>query len=144
MTSVGGQVRTLGEPFTRLIVVDRLIAVIPFDGDTERAAVVQDEAVVAYLVNQFDGCWERAIPFLGGNDVPPEVVSRLRANIIRMMLQGVGHRVIARSLGLSERTLARHIAELREEHDAETLFQLGWKMAESHRSLPHFEDDVVE
>ncbi|MFB7662626.1 hypothetical protein ACFC1R_01585 [Kitasatospora sp. NPDC056138] len=144
MTKEGGQVRTLGEPFTRLIVVDRLVAVIPFDGDTERAAVVQDDAVVAFLVNQFDACWERAIPFLGGNDVPPEVVSRLRSNIIRMMLQGVGHRVIARSLGLSERTLARHIAELREEHDAETLFQLGWKMSESHRSLPHFGDSAAE
>ncbi|MFJ1753805.1 hypothetical protein [Kitasatospora sp. NPDC088134] len=139
MTKEGGEVRTLGEPFTRLIVVDRAVAIIPFDGNTERAAIVRDEAVIAYLVNSFEICWERAIPFLGGNEVPPEVVSRLRQNIIRMLLQGVGHRVIARNLGLSERTLARHIAELREEYDAETLFQLGWKLAEGHRTMPLFD-----
>ncbi|WP_157032095.1 helix-turn-helix domain-containing protein [Kitasatospora cheerisanensis] len=136
VTRAGGEVRTLGEPFTRLIVIDRRIAIIPFADDNERAAVVRDEPVIAYLVNTFELCWERAIPFLDGNDVPVEVVSLLRQNIIRMLLQGVGHRVIARNLGLSERTLARHIAELREEYDAETLFQLGWKLAEGHRSKP--------
>lgn len=73
--------------------------------------------------------------------MPPEVLSRLRENILRMMLQGVGHRVIARNLGLSERTLARHIADLREEYAAETLFQLGWKLSESHRALPLFGSD---
>ncbi|MGW6917553.1 hypothetical protein ACWGB8_27520 [Kitasatospora sp. NPDC054939] len=140
MTEEGGEVRTLGEPFTRMIIVDRATAVIPISGDTERAAFVQDEAVIGFFVSLFESFWERAIPFQGGRDVPPEVVSRLRENILRMMLQGVGHRVIARNLGLSERTLARHIAELREEYAAETLFQLGWKLSESHRSLPLFRD----
>ncbi|WAL72807.1 helix-turn-helix domain-containing protein [Kitasatospora sp. YST-16] len=141
MTKEGGEVRTLGEPFTRLIVIDSSIAIIPFDNDNERAAIVMDEAVVAYLVDSFEICWERAIPFPGSNEVPPEVVSLLRQNIIRMLLQGVGHRVIARNLGLSERTLARHIAELREEYDAETLFQLGWKLAQGHRTMPLFDSE---
>ncbi|GLW53378.1 helix-turn-helix domain-containing protein [Kitasatospora phosalacinea] len=144
MTKEGGEVRTLGEPFTRLIVIDCSIAIIPFDNDNERAAIVRDEAVVAYLVDSFEICWERAIPFLGGNEVPPEVVSLLRQNIIRLLLQGMGHRVIARNLGLSERTLARHIAELREEYDAETLFQLGWKLAQGHRTMPLFDSEGID
>jgi FixJ family two-component response regulator len=53
----------------------------------------------------------------------------MRSNILRMMTQGVGHRVIARNLGISERTVARHIADFREEYGSETLFQLGWRMA---------------
>ncbi|MFJ6211843.1 hypothetical protein ACIQGZ_00645 [Streptomyces sp. NPDC092296] len=135
MTREGGQVRTLAEPFTRLFVFDRRIAIIPIVGDVRRAAFVADDVVVGYLVSVFEGLWERAIPFLGDVEVPPQVISHLREKIVQMMIQGVGHRVIARSLGLSERTLARHIAEMREEHGVDTLFQLGWKMgqAESYR-----------
>jgi DNA-binding CsgD family transcriptional regulator len=130
MTREGGHVRTLGEPFVRLIIIDRSLAVIPVSEDTGKAAFIRDEAVVGYLISVFEGMWERAIPFVGDRDVPPQVVTRLRRNIVRLMLEGVGHRAIARGLGLSERTLARHIAEMREEFEVETQFQLGWKMAQ--------------
>ncbi|WP_035847338.1 helix-turn-helix domain-containing protein [Kitasatospora azatica] len=129
MTEEGAEVRTLEEPFTRLIIIDRRVAVIPVQGDTEKAAFVSDPGVVAYMLDSFERLWERSSPFLGAAEVPPEVISRLRTNILRMMIQGVGHRVIARNLGISERTLARHIAEFREEYGSETLFQLGWRMA---------------
>ncbi|MCD0485364.1 hypothetical protein LO771_23990 [Streptacidiphilus sp. ASG 303] len=141
MTKEGGQVRTLAEPFVRLIVIDRAVAVIPVGGDTGKAAFVRDEAVISYLVGIFEGFWERAIPFTGGSEVPPQVVSRMRHQIVQFMLQGVGHRIIARRLGLSERTLARHIAEMREEYGAETLFQLGWQLAKNPYGLP-VEDGV--
>ncbi|GAA1225805.1 hypothetical protein GCM10009665_15380 [Kitasatospora nipponensis] len=138
VTAQGAEVRTLAEPFTRLIIIDRSVAVIPTQGNTEKAAFVRDEAVVGYLTDVFDGLWDRSIPFPGSAEVPQEVISRLRGRIIQMLIQGVGHRVIARSLGLSERTLARHIAELREEYDSETLFQLGWRMAQNP---PHSVDE---
>ncbi|MFF4653172.1 helix-turn-helix domain-containing protein [Streptomyces sp. NPDC001380] len=130
MTKEGAQFRTLAESFVRLIVIDRSVALIPVGADTSRAAFVRDEAVIGYLISTFEGLWERSIPFAGSADVPREVVSHLRMKIVRLMMQGINHRVIARNLGLSERTLARHIAELREDFGVETLFQLGWKMAQ--------------
>ncbi|AXI78443.1 helix-turn-helix domain-containing protein [Peterkaempfera bronchialis] len=134
MTRAGGEVRTLNEPFLRLMIFDQRVGVIPVTGGApnDAAAFIEDEAVVGYLVNVFESLWERAIPFLGTVQVPPQVVSGLRQQILRFMAQGVGHRVIARRLGLSERTLARHIAEMREEYGVETLFQLGWKAAQSN------------
>ncbi|MER7703505.1 hypothetical protein ABTX81_11470 [Kitasatospora sp. NPDC097605] len=129
ITEHGAEVRTLAEPFKRLIIVDREVAVIPAQDDNAKAAVVRDPAVVSYLIDSFEGLWIRSIAFPGATEVPQEVISRLRTKILRMMIQGVGHRVIARSLGISERTLARHIAEFREEYESETLFQLGWRMA---------------
>ncbi|GAA1966969.1 helix-turn-helix domain-containing protein [Kitasatospora viridis] len=129
MTEAGSEVRTLEEPFTRIFIIDRRVAVIPTPGDGARAAFISDTAVVAYLFDLFERMWARSSPFLGAAEVPPEVISRMRANILRLMVQGVGHRVIARNLGISERTLARHIAEFREEYGSETLFQLGWRMA---------------
>jgi DNA-binding transcriptional ArsR family regulator len=131
VTQEGCQVRTLDEAFAKLVVLDRQVAVVTVgDADNrDRAAFIRDEAVLDYIVGVFDGQWERAIPFTGGHEIPRQVVSSMRRQIIKMMLEGVGHRTIARRLGLSERTLARHIAELREEHGVETLFQLGWKLA---------------
>lgn len=140
MTEQGAEVRTLAEPFTRLIVIDREVAVIPAQGDNAKAAFVHDPAVVAYLTESFESLWSRSIPFPGATEVPQEVISRLRTKILRMMIQGVGHRVIARSLGISERTLARHIAEFREEYDSETLFQLGWRMAQHPPHLINTEE----
>ncbi|PYC68717.1 hypothetical protein C7C46_28825 [Streptomyces tateyamensis] len=129
MTEFGAEVRTLAEPFTRLFIIDRQYAVIPIQGDNEKAAIISDPAIVGYLLDNYQRLWERSSPFLGATEVPPEVISRMRTNILRMMIQGVGHRVIARNLGISERTLARHIADFREEYESETLFQLGWRMA---------------
>ncbi|MFE0458107.1 hypothetical protein ACFW1A_02445 [Kitasatospora sp. NPDC058965] len=140
ITEAGGEVRTLEEPFTRLFIIDRRVAVIPVKGDTETAAFISDEAMIAYLLDSFERLWERSSPFLGATEVPPEVISRMRTNILRMMSQGIGHRVIARNLGISERTLARHIADFREEYNSETLFQLGWRMALNSPDL-HFEDE---
>lgn len=131
ITRAGGQVRTLDESFTRLIVVDRRTAVIPVEGDLGVAAFIHDTAVVTFLVQEvFERDWDRAIAFDGSRSVPQRVVSRLRREIARLMLQGQGQRVIARRLGLSERTVARHLAEMREEYDADTLFQLGWRLAQ--------------
>ncbi|WP_354641487.1 LuxR family transcriptional regulator [Kitasatospora camelliae] len=140
MTELGAEIRTLAEPFTRLIIVDREVAVIPAQGD-EKAAFIHDAAVVRYLTGTFEGLWDRAIPFPGATEVPQEVISRLRTRIVQMLIQGVGHRVIARSLGISERTLARHIADIREEYGAETLFQLGWRMAQQNPQLVDVDED---
>jgi hypothetical protein len=143
MTDAGSEVRTLEEPFTRVFIIDRKVAVIPTQVDYERAAFINDTAVVTYLFEHFEQMWARSSPFLGATDVPPEVISRMRANILRMMVQGVGHRVIARNLGISERTLARHIADFREEYGSETLFQLGWRMALHTPNIADAEDDVL-
>ncbi|GAA2083686.1 hypothetical protein GCM10009759_02030 [Kitasatospora saccharophila] len=130
MTEAGSQIRTLDEPFTILIIVDRKVAIIPGGKDPSQAAFVRDEAVLLHLIRTFESQWERALPFRGDREVPKAVLSSLRRQIIRSMMQGIGHRVIARNLGLSERTLARHIAEMREEFGVDTLFQLGWKLAQ--------------
>ncbi|MEV4559905.1 hypothetical protein AB0K51_23340 [Kitasatospora sp. NPDC049285] len=141
MTAAGSQIRTLDEPFSILIIIDRKVAIIPGSKDMTQAAFIKDQAVIAYLVQTFDALWERAIPFHANREVPPQVLTSLRRQIIRSMVQGIGHRVIARNLGLSERTLARHIAELREDYGVDTLFQLGWKLAQEAEDVERPDSD---
>ncbi|MFJ6617468.1 helix-turn-helix domain-containing protein [Kitasatospora sp. NPDC091335] len=130
LAKAGGQYRTLDEPYTRLIVIDRKMAVIPVAHDLNMAAFIHEPAVATYLAEQvFEPSWSRALDFDGDRAVPQQVVSRLRQTIIDLLLAGTNHRVIARRLGISERTLARHIAEMREEHNVDSLFQLGYALA---------------
>ncbi|MFD9127135.1 helix-turn-helix domain-containing protein [Kitasatospora sp. NPDC059571] len=132
LAAAGGQFRTLDEPYTRLIVIDRKIAVIPVAEDMSLAAFIHDPAVIAYMTEEvFERNWARALEFDGERTVPQQVVSRLRQTIIELLLAGTNHRVIARRLGISERTLARHIAEMREDYNVDSLFQLGYVLARS-------------
>jgi DNA-binding transcriptional ArsR family regulator len=135
VTQAGAQVRTLDEPYTRLIVIDRRSAVIPVADDLNLAAFIYDQAIVSYLVDEvFERNWSRSLDFDGSRAVPHQVVSRLRQTIIDLLLGGVNHRVIARRLGISERTLARHLAEMREDYQVESLFQLGYVLARNATS----------
>ncbi|MFD9686745.1 hypothetical protein [Kitasatospora sp. NPDC059088] len=132
LTAAGSQFRTLDEPYTRLIIIDRRIAVIPVADDMSLAAFIYDQSVIKYLADEvFERNWARALEFSGNRTVPQEVISRLRQTIIELLLAGTNHRVIARRLGISERTLARHIAEMRDDYNVDSLFQLGYVLGRS-------------
>ncbi|BAJ29615.1 MULTISPECIES: helix-turn-helix domain-containing protein [Kitasatospora] len=127
LSASGWQFRTLDEPYSRLFILDRRMAVIPVASDMSLAAFIHDQSVVNFLAEEiFERLWNKALDFDGERTVPQEVVSRLRQTIIDLLLAGTNHRVIARQLGISERTLARHLAEMREDYNVESLFQLGY------------------
>lgn len=143
LSAAGWQFRTLDEPYTRLIILDRRVAVIPAVDDMSLAAFIHDQSVIDFLVEEvFERSWGRALEFDGERTVPQQVVSRLRQTIIDLLLSGTNHRVIARRLGISERTLARHIAEMREDYNVDSLFQLGYVLGHSAASVPVALDDV--
>ncbi|MGW6917549.1 LuxR C-terminal-related transcriptional regulator [Kitasatospora sp. NPDC054939] len=128
VTRLGSRIRVLDEPFQRMIVFDRAVAVISANDDHSTAAFISDPAAVGFLVGAFERDWARADtvdwaaalaqgPTHGGPD-----------RVGRLLAKGLTQRAVATRLGLSERTVAAHIARLRERHGAQTLFQLGWLM----------------
>ncbi|MEV7597600.1 LuxR family transcriptional regulator [Kitasatospora sp. NPDC089797] len=127
-TRIGSPIRVLEGAFTRTLIFDRTVAMIPAASDNTVVALVDDASVIAYLVGVFEQQWEQAqavdwelLAVAGSGPAIHEQVGRLLA-------RGLTQRAIASRMGLSERTVAGHIARLREVHDAETLFQLGWRM----------------
>ncbi|WBP87945.1 hypothetical protein [Kitasatospora cathayae] len=126
-TRVGAPIRLLEEPFTKTPIFDRTVALIPAAPDHTVAAVVEDPAMIAYLVGVFEQQWRQAQVVdreslaAGSSPVAHEQVGRLLA-------RGLTQRAIASRMGPSERTVAGHIARLREVYDAETLFLLGRQM----------------
>lgn len=131
VTEHGAQVRTLDEFFNRMIVIDRRIAVIPAADSLATAVVVKEPAMVAYLVDVFDRAFARGRAFDStGRSVMKEIASEQRAMTIRMLIEGHPDAGSAKRLGVSPRTYAGYVAELKEEYEAETRFQLGYVMGQ--------------
>lgn len=124
----GAQVRTLDEFFNRLIVVDRRIAIIP-GKDHAVALAVREPSLVAYLVDIFERSWERARPFTNRESpLMRDIAAEQRAMTIRMLIGGHADPVGAKRLGVSPRTYAGYVSELKQEFEVESRFQLGYEM----------------
>ncbi|MFJ6379790.1 helix-turn-helix domain-containing protein [Kitasatospora sp. NPDC092039] len=123
-TGQGAQVRVLAEPYERMLVFDRAVAVIPADEERGRAVFLTDPTTVAYLAAQFERDWARATP--AGRHLDPPSVTTVR--IGRLLARGLTQRAVATRLGVSERTVAAHISRLRDRYGAHTLFHLGWQL----------------
>lgn len=129
VTSHGAEVRTLDEFFNRLIVVDRRIAVIPGHEGLAVAMVVREPAIVGYLVDMFERSWERARPFTNTErSVVQEIAAEQRSMTMRMLIEGHSDSVSAKRLGVSPRTYAGYVADLKDEFEVGTRFQLGYEL----------------
>jgi len=131
VTARGAEVRTLDEFFNRLIVIDRRTVVIPGAGGPATALVIREPNLLAYLVDIFERSWERAQQFTNrGSAAQRDIAHEQRQMTIRMLIKGYADPASAKRLGVSPRTYAGYIADLKEEFEAETRFQLGYKMGE--------------
>jgi hypothetical protein len=130
VTERGGEVRTLDEFFNRLIIFDRRVAVIPgAHEDLLTALAIREPSVVDYLVDVFERAWERGRPFTSKDSrMLKDIAAEQRSMTIRMLIQGHPDPASAKRLGVSPRTYAGYIADLKAEQDVETRFQLGYAM----------------
>jgi hypothetical protein len=128
----GAEVRTLDEFFKRMIIIDRRVAVIPGGDDMRSAVAVREPSMVAFLVDIFDRSWERARPFTNKESTTLRgIATEQRAMTIRMLIEGHSDPVSAKRLGVSPRTYAGYVADLKAEYEQETRFQLGYAMGQA-------------
>lgn len=140
VTEKGAEVRTLDEFFNRMIVVDREVAFIPGHEGPEVALVVRDAGILAYLVDVFERAWERARPFANREPGTLQGIAiEQREMTIRMLVEGHPDPVAAKRLGVSPRTYAGYVADLKHEYEAETRFQLGYAMGQRQSSTKESE-----
>ena len=123
--------RTLDEFFNRMIVVDRRVAIIPSSEDPSIAVAVREMSVVTYLIDVFDRAFARARPFASNADSDTSAVaSEQRSMTIRMLVEGHADAVSAKRLGVSPRTYAGYVADLKNQYDVQSRFQLGYFMGQ--------------
>ncbi len=121
----GERIRVMPTVPTRMAVFGTEAAVIPeMWGSTAGARLlVRQPAVVAACAALFDQLWSRAVTVPGFDD---DVASgTTRHQLLELLARGAKDEQIARSLGVSLRTVRRWIATLMAELDVESRFQAG-------------------
>ncbi len=146
VTARGAEVRTLDEFFNRMIVVDRRVALIPNKEEFGVAVAIREPAVLAFLVDVFERSWERGRLFTNREtSLMKDIAAEQRAMTMRMLIEGHSDPVSAKRLGVSPRTYAGYVADLKTDYDAQTRFQLGYTMGRMGVSGQEgIEDDPAE
>jgi DNA-binding CsgD family transcriptional regulator len=157
MSGHGAEYRTLVAPYERAIVIDRRHAFVSdysVVGSPPHAAWhVTDPAAIGFIVGAFENAWQLALPWKGeartgsdggsDGDAGPQDwgvdtvsgpgtgvrTTPLERAILRDMVDGIQQRATATRLGISPRTLTKHIDTLKGKFGAVSPAQLGCKFA---------------
>ncbi|MEV8456181.1 LuxR C-terminal-related transcriptional regulator [Streptomyces sp. NPDC052095] len=134
LTEAGGQVRTSRDLHARFLVFDRKTAFVTVDdgtgGDGDDGAdsavtIIYEPSVAMFLGSLHDLAWQSAFPLEQGTSGYAGTLDELRATIVELLALGVKDEVIARRVGLSERTFRRHVAAIMQNLAAGSRFQAG-------------------
>jgi DNA-binding CsgD family transcriptional regulator/predicted transcriptional regulator len=130
----GGLVRTAPSLPVRMILVDRIAAIVPIDEENsgQSAIVLHNSGVLAALCALFDHTWREATP-LGGaaGEVDGDAgLSKQEREVLRLLAIGLTDQAVAKRLGVSVRTSSRITAMLMERLDARSRFQAGVRASE--------------
>ncbi|MHA6760928.1 helix-turn-helix transcriptional regulator [Streptacidiphilus sp. PAMC 29251] len=131
VTSLGAEIRTLGDGFHQVIVLDREVAVIPLRGNPVGAALVRDPHMVDFVVAAFERAWSAALPFPSEHGRTQAIAASetIKADIIRLLLTGEDDKAVARRMGMSIRTCQRHITEIMNRLGARNRVHLGFLLS---------------
>lgn len=122
--SIGEEIRVVPEVPTRMAVIgSRALLPEPPGLGHERRLVIRQHGLVQILGGYFDALWDRAVavPALRAGDASPDLHDLLLSQLAR----GAKDEQIARTLGVSLRTVRRRIAALMSELGADSRFQAG-------------------
>lgn len=127
----GAEVRTAALPPSRMIMIDRKVAVIPLPEHLgSGGALVRDDVVLNYMLNTFEYTWERALEVTKA-DYDVTTLADIEAAILQDMARGRTDEYIARRMGISTRTLRRYVTSISAALGAESRFQLALAAAEA-------------
>lgn len=122
---VGEQIRVLPEVPTRMFVIGTTHAVLPepLGFADEPRSLVRQQGLVEAMTLLFELLWERAapVPSLDRGEARPD----LRRFLLQQLASGAQDEQIARTLGISLRTVRRRVADVMTEVGADTRFQAG-------------------
>lgn len=119
----GSRIRLTPTLPTKMVLADdtaALVALTPMGADG--ALLVRSTVLVAAFRRLFESVWERAVPCPGLEGSDADAVAR---TIVRLLATDMPDAVIARRLGISDRTLRRHISGLERQWDVSTRFTLA-------------------
>lgn len=126
--AAGEQARVLPEVPVKLTIVDQQFATVSLpvaEADVNRSLlVVHPSSLLSALVGLFEASWRLAVPLHAGAR-SPSPVQPIEQRLLGLLAAGANDDSIARQLGISRRTVFRHLQRLMEHAGATSRFQLA-------------------
>ncbi|MFH9355557.1 LuxR C-terminal-related transcriptional regulator [Kitasatospora sp. NPDC017646] len=132
LLSHGGEVRTAPSIPPRMVVVDRTQALIPIDPEDNRkgALHVTEPGILAALLDLFEQAWNTAVPLGATRPEDPRTgLSATERELLRLLGSGLTDDAAGQRLGISSRTVGRHMSSIMERLGASSRFEAGIKAA---------------
>ncbi|MGW4692857.1 helix-turn-helix transcriptional regulator [Kitasatospora cineracea] len=130
LLGLGGEVRTAPTIPQRIVIVDRRQALVPIDPeDTRKGALhVTEPGILDALLSLYEQAWNTAVP-LGAStpDDPATGLTPTERELLRLLGSGLTDDTAAQRLGISARTVGRHMASIMERLGATSRFEAGIK-----------------
>ena len=123
----GSHIRLTPKLPMKMVLVDDLAALVPLTPiGSDAALLIRSHVLVGALRELFEMHWEDAVPCPGSSDeLGTDQVSDVGRTILRLLAAEVPDAAIARRLGMSDRTLRRHVSSLQRELNVSTRFALA-------------------
>lgn len=132
VSRIGAEIRTLGDGFMRMLAFDQSAAVIAMRDSDSGCLLLSDPSLVDFAIGAFERAWTSATPF-------PENYSQervlaisedMKVSIVRLLVQGLEDRAIARRMGMSLRTCQRHVSDIMDKLGARSRLHAGFLISE--------------
>ncbi|WEH40820.1 LuxR C-terminal-related transcriptional regulator [Streptomyces sp. AM 2-1-1] len=142
LVEAGAEIRVLGTPFPRMVLLDRLHLFIDnfvVEGaEAHSGWHVSDRSAVMWARSIFADYWSRATPWQALSRAATDAVSTARQRaVLRELEAGQSQRQAGARLRMAERTVAKELAALRDRLGVRTLYQiLVWWGRTPERDLP--------
>ncbi|MGH8775336.1 MAG: helix-turn-helix transcriptional regulator [Jiangellaceae bacterium] len=130
--AAGEQARVLPSVQMKMLIADRQTAMVPvsFQATTLRSIIlVHTSPLLDALVTSFEYLWQQAIPLDGGPTDDNTGPSEPDREMLTMLAAGMKDRAVARALGITERSVTRHVTHLLHTLGADTRFQAALQAA---------------
>ena len=126
--AAGEQARVLPTVPVKLTVYDQRLATVSMSSVeaevNDSLLIVRPSSLLSALTGLFETAWRSALP-MHLSDRVPSALSPLHRRILELLATGVSDDKIAELLGISRRTLSRHLEQLTNRAGALTRFQLA-------------------
>lgn len=126
----GAEIRTAPALPLRLVVSDRMVAILPIDSVTPRdgALVLRAPGLLTALVALFELVWRTARPLGAPRTASTLEIGETDAELLRVLATGATDESVSRHLGVSVRTVRRLVSALMQQLGAGSRFELGLRL----------------
>ncbi|MFE1329777.1 LuxR C-terminal-related transcriptional regulator [Streptomyces microflavus] len=142
LVQAGVEVRAIGGPFPRLVLLDRVhlfIDNLVVEGAQAHSGWhVSDRAAVMWARMVYELMWDRATPWQALDRATGGAVTTARQRAILQELEaGYSQQQVGRRLALAESTVTKDLTRLREQLSVRTMYQvMAWWGRSPERDLP--------